>query len=387
MNNLLDATIRRDAQLLRFGTYLKSKYINPTMQRLSREIPSLLTDYQDLSKFEQKKLAREIRELIDKRMTAMFESITKELHGMTAEEAEFIEGLYEDFTGAVFAPVVATTAIKAADGAILSLEKNIGKTVGLWSELLEQNKLTAIKEVDAIVRDGFRAGRTLNDMAVDLRGTYNKSTKSYMGGILNGVNANRAEALARTGVSHYSNRARDSFAEDNKKIIPESVFFATLDNRTTTQCLHFHLSRWKNDDPKKPVLPLHFGERSVYLFAGNGIDPLEGTRPVIGGKKGAADEFESRQDRTDKKVKYKGRKDLDVFTVDQVSAKVTAQKWLERQPRFFVESTLGKARAKLFLDGGLKIDKFTNLQGRPLTLEELRATAEGERAWRRAGLD
>ena len=387
MNNLLDATIRRDAQLLRFGTYLKSKYINPTMQRLSREIPSLLTDYQDLSKFEQKKLAREIRELIDKRMTAMFESITKELHGMTAEEAEFIEGLYEDFTGAVFAPVVATTAIKAADGAILSLEKNIGKTVGLWSELLEQNKLTAIKEVDAIVRDGFRAGRTLNDMAVDLRGTYNKSTKSYMGGILNGVNANRAEALARTGVSHYSNRARDSFAETNKKIIPESVFFATLDNRTTTQCLHFHLSRWKNDDPKKPVLPLHFGERSVYLFAGNGIDPLEGTRPVIGGKKGAADEFESRQDRTDKKVKYKGRKDLDVFTVDQVSAKVTAQKWLERQPRFFVESTLGKARAKLFLDGGLKIDKFTNLQGRPLTLEELRATAEGERAWRRAGLD
>ena len=387
MNNLLDATIRRDAQLLRFGTYLKSKYINPTMQRLSREIPSLLTDYQDLSKFEQKKLAREIRELIDKRMTAMFESITKELHGMTAEEAEFIEGLYEDFTGAVFAPVVATTAIKAADGAILSLEKNIGKTVGLWSELLEQNKLTAIKEVDAIVRDGFRAGRTLNDMAVDLRGTYNKSTKSYMGGILNGVNANRAEALARTGVSHYSNRARDSFAETNKKIIPESVFFATLDNRTTTQCLHFHLSRWKNDDPKKPVLPLHFGERSVYLFAGNGIDPLEGTRPVIGGKKGAADEFESRQDRTDKKVKYKGRKDLDVFTVDQVSAKVTAQKWLERQPRFFVESTLGKTRAKLFLDGGLKIDKFTNLQGRPLTLEELRATAEGERAWRRAGLD
>ena len=387
MNNLLDATIRRDAQLLRFGTYLKSEYINPTMQRLSREIPSLLTDYQDLSKFEQKKLAREIRELIDKRMTAMFESITKELHGMAAEEAEFIEGLYEDFTGAVFAPVVAATAIKAADGAILSLEKNIGKTVGLWSELIEQNKLTAIKEVDAIVRDGFRAGRTLNDMAVDLRGTYNKSTKSYMGGILNGVNANRAEALARTGVSHYSNRARDSFAEDNKKIIPESVFFATLDNRTTTQCLHFHLSRWKNDDPKKPVLPLHFGERSVYLFAGNGIDPLEGTRPVIGGKKGAADEFESRQDRTDKKVKYKGRKDLDVFTVDQVSAKVTAQKWLERQPRFFVESTLGKARAKLFLDGGLKIDKFTNLQGRPLTLEELRATAEGERAWRRAGLD
>jgi len=387
MNNLLDATIRRDAQLLRFGTYLKSEYINLTMQRLSREIPSLLTDYQDLSKFEQKKLAREIRELIDKRMTLMFESITKELHGMTAEEAEFIEGLYEDFTGAVFASVVATTAIKAADGAILSLEKNIGKTVGLWSELIEQNKLTAIKEVDAIVRDGFRAGRTLNDMAVDLRGTYNKSTKSYMGGILNGVNANRAEALARTGVSHYSNRARDSFAETNKKIIPESVFFATLDNRTTTQCLHFHLSRWKNDDPKKPVLPLHFGERSVYLFAGNGIDPLEGTRPVIGGKKGAADEFESRQDRTDKKVKYKGRKDLDVFTVDQVSAKVTAQKWLERQPRFFVESTLGKTRAKLFLDGGLKIDKFTNLQGRPLTLAELRATAEGERAWRRAGLD
>lgn len=382
-DTLLDSTIRRDAQLQRFGTYLKSEYVTPAMQGLARDIPKLLVNFDDLNKFEQKRLVKEVNELIQTKMGAMFESITDELHEMTDTESEFIFDLYDDFTELNFATVASAAVIKAADSAILSLEKGAGRTVGLWSELVAENISGVTKEVDAIIRDGFRGGRTLQQMTQDLRGTYNRGTKKYMGGILD-IKTNQAEALIRTGVSHYSNRAREEFQNENSRLLPESVFFATLDNRTTTTCLSLHLTRWRNDDPKKPVLPLHFGERSVYLFAGQGIDPLEGTRPVIGGKVGASDEFEAKQSRTDKKVKYKGRKDLDVFSVDQVSAKVTSQEWLKRQPEWFIESTLGKARAKLFLDGGLDIKKFTDITGSPLTLAELRQTADGEKAWRRA---
>lgn len=382
-DTLLDSTIRRDAQLQRFGTYLKSEYITPTMQELARDIPKLLVNFEDLNKFEQKRLVKEVNELIKAKMGAVFESITGELHQMTETESEFIFDLYDDFTEFNFAAVAGAAVIKVADSAILSLEKGAGRTVGLWAELVADNIAGVTKEVDAIIRDGFRGGRTLQQMTQDLRGTYNRGTKKYMGGILD-IKTNQAEALIRTGVSHYSNRAREEFQNENSRLLPESVFFATLDNRTTTQCLSLHLTRWRNDDPKKPVLPLHFGERSVYLFAGNGIDPLEGTRPIIGGKDGAGDEFEAKQSRTDRKVKYKGRKDLDVFSVDQVSAKVTSQEWLKRQPEWFIESTLGKARAKLFLDGGLDIKKFTDITGSPLTLAELRQTADGEKAWRRA---
>ena len=385
-DTLLDSTIRRDAQLQRFGTYLKSEYITPTMQELARDIPKLLVNFEDLNKFEQKRLVKEVNELIQAKMGGMFESITYELHQMTETESEFIFDLYDDFTEMNFADVAGAAAIKAADSAILSLEKGAGRTVGLWAELVADNIAGVTKEVDAIIRDGFRGGRTLQQMTQELRGTYNRGTKRYMGGILN-VKTNQAEALIRTGVSHYSNRAREEFQNKNSKLLPESVFFATLDNRVTLICAALHLTRWKNNDPKKPVLPLHFGERSVYLFSGEGIDPLEGTRPVIGGKKGAADEFEARQSRTDRKVKYKGRSDLDVFTVEQVSAKVTVQEFLQRQPRWFIESTLGKTRAKLFIEGGLDIKKFTDLTGSPLTLAELKQTAAGEKAFRRAGLD
>lgn len=385
MDTLLDSTLRRDAQLLRFGTYLKSEYITPTMQQLSRDIPKLLVGIDELNKAEKNKVAREIRKIVQAQMGDMFDSITDELHELTAEEGEFIYELYDDFVDSELQPLVAATAISYADNAVMVLESQGTFKTGVWADFVKGNIDTAAGLVDGVVSKGFRDGATLQEMTQQLRGTYNRGSKSYNGGVLNKQNARRAETLARTGVSHYSNRARDRFADKNSDILGESVFFATLDNRTTTTCMGFHTNRYKNDDPAKPTLPLHYNERSVYLFAGKGIDPLEGTRPIVGGHNSsqAAKDFEAKQSRTDRKVTYKGRKDSDIFRVEQVSAKVSSQEWLERQPMYFIESSLGKTRAKLFKEGGLKIDKFTDLQGNPLTLEELRATAAGERAFRR----
>lgn len=389
MTTLLDSTIRRDAQLLRFGTYLKSEYITPTMQSLSKELPKLLVGFDELNKSERTKLAREIRNQVSVSMGAMFDDITNELHLLTDDEAEFMLDLYDDYTTATMTALNTAAVVSTADNALISLESGGRASTGVWMDFVKENINTANKMVDGVVLKGFRDGQTLQSITQELRGSYNRSTKRYSGGVLNGRMTQYAETLARTGVSHYANQARDRFAAKNDDIIDSSVFFATLDNRTTTTCLGFHLDKFKNDDPSKPVLPLHYNERSVYLYAGDGIDPLEGDRPLIGGKKSkeAQDEFEARQSRTGKKVSYKGRKDSDIFKVEQVSAKVTSQQWLERQPRFFVESTLGKERAALFLDGKLPIDRFTDMAGRPLTLKELKATAAGEKAYRLSGLD
>lgn len=382
-DTLLDSTLRREAQLLRFGTYLKSEYIIPSSQRLSIDIPKLMVGYSELNKAERNALTTEIARLVKSNMSDMFTDITKELEGVVVDEIAFTDELYEDFTGETFAAVKGSTAISAANNAIMSLEGGATVATGVWSDFVEQNINTAMRSVNGVVLKGFRDGSTLQQITQELRGTYNRSTKKYMGGVLNNTNAKRAETLARTGVSHYANSARNSFAQKNKKLIPESVFFATLDNRTTTTCLSLHLNRYSNEDPNKPTLPIHYNERSIYLFAGEGIDPTEGTRPIIGGRKGVADEFEARQSRTSKKVSYKGKASLDVFEVDSVTAKMTSQQFLERQPMWFVESTLGKTRAKLFKEGGLKIEKFTDLQGNQLTLAELRETAAGEAAYRR----
>lgn len=58
--------------------------------------------------------------------------------------------------------------------------------------------------------------------------------------------------------------------------------------------------------------------------------------------------------------------------------------WLAAQPREVQEQTLGVTKAKLFRDGGLALDRFTD-HGRPLTLEQLAETRP--EAFTRAGLD
>lgn len=389
MTTLLDTTLRREAQLLRFGTYLKDEYIKPTFQELSKELPKMLTGFDELNKLERTKLAREVRKHVSTQMSAMFDDITGELHLLSDDEASFMLDLYDDYTTEAMKAVAASAVVSTADNALISLESGGVARTGVWSDFIKDNINTTARMVDGAVLKGFRDGETLQSITQTLRGSYNRGAKQYVGGILNGRATQYAETLARTGISHYANQARDKFAMLNDDILDSSVFFATLDNRTTTTCLGFHTNRYKNNDPKKPVLPLHYNERSIFLPAGPGIDPLEGNRPLVGGKhsKEAREEFGLRQSRTDKKVKYRGRKDLDVFSIEQVSAKVTSQTWLKRQPRWFVEDALGKQRAKLFLDGDLPIEKFTDLGGKPLTLAELRKTAAGEKAFRRAGLD
>ena len=55
-----------------------------------------------------------------------------------------------------------------------------------------------------------------------------------------------------------------------------------------------------------------------------------------------------------------------------VSAKTTYNSWLRTQSKEMQDEALGPERAKLFR-GGMNVDKFTDDNGRTLTLDELRA--------------
>lgn len=59
--------------------------------------------------------------------------------------------------------------------------------------------------------------------------------------------------------------------------------------------------------------------------------------------------------------------------------------WLRAQPAEVQDGALGPVRAKLFREGKLEIEKFTDPRGRPLTLEQLAASRP--EYFTRAGLD
>jgi hypothetical protein len=70
--------------------------------------------------------------------------------------------------------------------------------------------------------------------------------------------------------------------------------------------------------------------------------------------------------------------------IGQVSGDVTYQQWLGRQPAAFQESVLGTTKAKLFREGGMRLDQFVDANGRGYTLSELARTRPG--TFRDAGL-
>ncbi len=58
--------------------------------------------------------------------------------------------------------------------------------------------------------------------------------------------------------------------------------------------------------------------------------------------------------------------------VGPIPASTSYQVWLKSQSAEFQDDVLGKAKGKLFRDGGLSLDKFTHRNGDELTLDELR---------------
>lgn len=676
----LDAELRREVYRQRFASYLVNEYVKSTAQDLSRSLPRVLADYDfpNLTRRELNQVTAAMRQEFGDKWSAMWQSITDELRELGLHEADALKELYTDWTDQQLNRPADEVLIGAMNAATMTLVSGERVDAGAWDRFIRNNQSATYRLVDGIVRIGQQEGATNQEIIRQLRGSYNRTTKTYQGGILQGRATQWAEALTRTGTKHYAATSRERTIQANRDILDRRILIATLDNRTTILCFegsqeaqslgdlqkvfrseytgdmviiktasgkelvgtpnhpiltsegwlpmdkldpskhilyspflehmslpsvkdvsvptafsklfdsvnepaisdvfrersstedfygdgmggdsyidvvalksHLrngfnallgkhrvnkcfsrikpasflnrlrlflfllrrwrpvakpselcsggfyvlinkvfgstkftanvsrahtfvkkfnclfpvlfnkrvslapsqswhdsgilehssnctragfvissdttgglpvpvscdyilskrskfvnnshvfslesssgiytagsiivkncrsrHLQTWDLDDDNYPRLPFHFNERSDYLFLMPGEEGLDGTISSVGGRAKNAKDYRERP-------RYRGRRDNGIYDPEQVSANVTQSEWLRRQPRAFVESSLGDTRAKLFLDGKLDIDNFIDMQGRPLTLDELRATTAGERAFRRAGL-
>lgn len=384
-NDIIQQELRREVTRNRYATHLDAAEIYPTTQKLSRQLPGVMSDYDfpNISGTALNQMTRDVLQAFGAEWSSMWEQITDELIRLAKIEADAVTGVYSDYTpDAVLKPTRAEVE-SAARNAVMTLTSDVTQS-GAWAQFVRGNLDANTRALSGLIRDGYNNGISLSELIRQIRGTRGDDGK-YYGGLLNNKTRQQAAALARTGVSHYANIGRDAFAEKNKDQIEGRILIATFDNRTTKICMSRHLNFYATGDPYPP-LPFHYGERSQYIFKTKGFDPLNNTRPSVQGKEGeeAADLFDVKQSRARKKVTYRGRKSGDLFEIEPVSAKMTYDEFLRGQPRWFVESTLGKEAAALFLDGGLPIEKFTDMTGRPLTLDELKQTSAGARAYKKA---
>jgi hypothetical protein len=200
------------------------------------------------------------------------------------------------------------------------------------------------------VRQGIAQNETLMDIVRRVAG----SPRLGIPGIMD-ISRRNAGALVHTSIMQVANDARMAVYQANQDIMKGYRYLSTLDGNICPRCIARSGSTW--DLEYKPTggtklayvpTPIHFKCRCLILpilksYKELGADipePPTGTR--------ASDE-------------------------GQVRADITMTEWLKGKPKAYVDDLLGPGRSDLFLNGKISLSDLVSQNGRPLTLEQLKA--------------
>tara|TARA_R110000822_G_scaffold120633_1_gene254120 strand:- start:14876 stop:16111 length:1236 start_codon:yes stop_codon:yes gene_type:complete len=277
---------------------------------------------------------------------------------------------------------------------IVKSQPFMGKTLRQWSKKVAADDIGRIEDA---IKIGLIQGESSAQISRRIVGTAKLKGRD---GVTQIARRNAA-AITRTTVNGIAAESRKAYAELNTDLMPNELFTATLDARTTPICMRFDGTRWKVGTG--PVLPLHFNERSIYSPIADG--DAVGSRPRRGfTQRQLVREFGQQKGTTFPKPKGQTSKaardaiprglkgEFDAFARKRMRAltgttpaTTTYQQFLTRQTAAVQQDILGPTRAALFRKGGLDLDKFVEFNGSNITLAQL--AERHTDAFLRAGLD
>ncbi len=274
-----------------------------------------------------------VREINRDAHVAVGQTFRQELRDLARYEVSFQSKLFEIEIGI---DAVAPTAdtLKA-----ITTWRPMGDR--LLGEMLSGFSRRRADLITGAIRQGMVLGETVAQIVARIRGT---KAGNYRDGVME-MSRTSAERMVRTAVNHVSNAAREEFYDANADLIKGVQWVATLDTRTCLRCAAQDGRVYGLKTGPRP--PLHINCRCtttpVLKRAPAGLDLPEGTRASMNG---------------------------------QVSESETFGTWLRRQSAATQDAALGPTRGALFRRGGLKIDRFLDVRGNQLNLDELREREE-----------
>lgn len=221
---------------------------------------------------------------------------------------------------------------------IAGLKPFNGAVLGEWIEDLEANDL---KRTWRAIQDGLIAGDSIQDIVAAVVGT---KSLNFTDGIRQ-VSRRGTEMLIRTAITHAASVGREALWDENKDIIDKVRWVSTLDTRTSTICRFRDGKLYPVGEGPRP--PAHPNCRSVTVAVtkswremGFDVDDLDAsTRASMNG---------------------------------QVPSDKTYFQWLDGQSVTIQKQALGPARFKLWKEGGVSPESFSNNKGLKLTLNQLK---------------
>lgn len=349
---ILDFEIRHQVGLHRLGTGVVKRVIG-LLNQVDADLVAQIIKFDpsevsgEWSRKRIEKMLEAIRVINRDAYRVVERRITGELVDFAGYEAEF-QGRLINSALNIGWDIVQPSADQLA--AAVTARPFQGKFLKEWVQGLEAGRFARLRDA---IRIGFVEGEGIDKIVRRVRGT---QAAKYRDGVLE-ISRRSAEAMVRTAINHTATKAKDLLFEENSDLIKSVKWVSTLDSRTTEICMSRDGKVYELGSGPRP--PAHINCRSTVIpitksFRELGLDIDEvpaGTRASMNG---------------------------------QVPGEQTYPAWLKQQPREIVVEALGPTKAKLFLDGGLKIDRFVDPTGQAFTIDELRQREAG--AFAKAGL-
>ena len=326
-DKLLERLVRHQVMVQRFaGSQIKAA--RPILRQLAKDVRQRIqaADATELQMARLGELERDIRALAAAATDDIQQAL--DLEDFAVEEAQFAQRLLGAAVSVDLAEGLDLDVVRAITTRrkmrLVSGDKIKSLTIPeMWGEFSE----SAGRDAMRVVQSGVLEGRTQQQMAREVSQLV--STRSRR----------QAETVIRTATNGIGGAARDMVYQDNSDIIEGERFLATLDGRTTLTCAG--LDQTIHPLGQGPRPPLHYGCRSLRV-------------PVI---------------RPEYRIATQGeRASMD----GPVSNQTTYGGFLRRQSAEFQDDVLGPTRARLFREGKISIDQFTDDMGRVLSLDQLR---------------
>ncbi len=225
------------------------------------------------------------------------------------------------------------------------LEKPLYKDVTLeqgWASV----SLNERKRLDALIRRGIAENKSVDEIALDVRK-----------GNIHDISRQQSKALVITAITSVTSQTDHAVYNANEKALAGWQYVAVLDSRTTPVCAHRDGNIYPIQD-KSHLPPAHFNCRSttVPIFKSwEDLSKLEGVAQI-------------------RKRNLSNLSDKEIAFYDgQTPLKESYNDWLKRQSTAVQLRHLGDyQKVKLFNEGGISLDKFTNPEGNSLGIRELR---------------
>jgi len=325
--DLLNRIIRHSVYVDRFATHEAFEIAKFLGGKVYPEITAKIQSH--LLKGRSVQHLKDLQAAVDKMTKAaaakVNDMLTADLIDLSAYEAEWMK---DAVTKAVPLDIDMTMPSAETMKTIVTQTPMEGHKLSTW---LKSYSVASREKMMKAINVGIALGESIPNIGKRIRDTMTLSKK-------------HAQWIARTATNHVVTDTRHRVMKQNPHLIEKYQIVATLDTRTTLQCIALDGQVFPVDDPNAPRPPIHFNCRSTIIpiikaWSEMGIEPPKpGTRASMNGA---------------------------------VPQQTTYGDWLKKQSEKTQISVLGKKRWEQWKNGK-PLSSFVSNQYKPMNLAQVK---------------